>query len=401
MTAADKTITTEDGQGWLGLLATAGGGVLMTQSGRYNVAVSADYAHNSGLPLDPVTGEVECNTTGSDGFDIAGIPLNCQTLNGINVTTSPIPCALAGSITATIDFQATGTNLGPGPYEWDFGDMPPGNTLTTMTPSAQHVYSAPGSFLLKVKIPAVGNCMPRDWTSGITIDPCPTRPPPTTGSLSCAILLWVSLIVMLVGAVVSLVGCILAHWFPQAGLIVGIIGVALFLLGALLFLIWWIVCRFLTLCAVILAARDFVRVLIAIFAVIAIVLAIIAWFGIPAFWPCAGMAAVYGFAWGGVLAMLDFIADSVGCLIRNPSGGSSSASSSSGLTDAAQEYRLRSSDFMQRRPATAIVGLGDMVSSVALAMGVQPCRGCVRRADMLNRRFPLAAGEDRRRPLDG
>jgi hypothetical protein len=66
-----------------------------------------------------------------------------------------------------------------------------------------------------------------------------------------AALLWISLILMLIGGLVSIVRCILANWFPQAGLIVGIVGVAIFALGAFLLPHRWTVCRFLTACAAI------------------------------------------------------------------------------------------------------------------------------------------------------
>jgi len=161
---------------------------------------------------------------------------------------------------------------------------------------------------------------------------------------------------------------------------------AIFLTGALLFLLWWIICRFLTLCAVILAVRAFVMVLIGIFAAIAAILAFIGIFYQDLF-ACAMASAVYGFAWGGVLAMLDYIAQQIGCIILNPSGGGAPASSSSGLTSSSST-RLRPSDF-QRITAHRPAGLGDVIASMTSAVGIQPCEGCHRRREALNARFPF------------
>ena len=108
-----------------------------------------------------------------------------QTLGGINSSPSPPPCAdPMQSLTATVDFTATGTNLGSGPYNWDFGDPASGaaNTLTTTTPTpARHVYSMSGSFPVKVTIPAQGNCPETEWMSGVTIPACPPATPTGPG----------------------------------------------------------------------------------------------------------------------------------------------------------------------------------------------------------------------------
>jgi hypothetical protein len=72
----------------------------------------------------------------------------------------------------------------------------------------------------------------------------------------------------------------------------------LFLLGWLLFGLWLLICSAFTACAVILAVRTFVMVLIA---VAAEILAVLALLGITFLWPCAGMAAVAGLNWGLVL----------------------------------------------------------------------------------------------------
>lgn len=308
-----------------------------------------------------------------------------------DITVDPQACASSSSTIRPVDLTAQVSNAAGTTYEWDFGDGSPVVTSPTAT-APRHDYAAPGTYTAKVTTKTPG-CTDTTATKSVSVATCggapppPPPPPPGGGLPSCAALLWVSLIMMLVGGITSIVGCILANWFPQAGLIVGIIGVVVFGIGALLFLIWWIVCRFLTLCAVILAARSFVMAMIALFAVIAIVIGIISIFN-PPFRACAAASAIYGFAWGGILAMLDFIADQRRCLIANPSGGSASGSSSSPLMGSSESQRLRPSDFSQRS-SMATVGLGDVVSSVTSAMGIKSCSGCRQRAEMLNRRFPL------------
>jgi hypothetical protein len=208
------------------------------------------------------------------------------------------------------------------------------------------------------------------------------------GLPSCAALLWAAIIFLLVGAIVTVVGCILMHFFPQAGLIVEIIGIVIAAIGAILFLIWWIVCRLFTACPVILAVRAFVMVLIGVFAGIAVVLAILAIF-FADLWACAGAATVYSAAWGGILAMLDWIAQDRGCLTLNPAGGSS-GSSSGALTSSEGTRRLELSDF-SRMSVQKPAGLGDVVKSATAAMGIQPCGKCHERAERLNARFPFGS----------
>lgn len=46
-----------------------------------------------------------------------------------------------------------------------------------------------------------------------------------------------------------------------------------------------------------------------------------------------------------------------------------------------QPYRVRLPEFITDED----IGLGDVVKRVTYAMGIKPCAGCERRADMLNR----------------
>lgn len=333
-----------------------------------------------------------CVSSFTKTITIDGCGAPCPQLT--DITVSPQACVSNSSTTRPVDLTAQTTGTTATTFEWDFGDGSP--LVTSPTPSApRHDYAAPGTYTARVKA-RTPNCPDATAMKSVMVAGCGLdggggggRGAGGGGLPSCAILLWMSLILMLVGAIASVVGCVLAHWLPQVGFIVGIIGIVLFAFGALLFLIWWIVCRFLTLCAVILAARDLVRVLIAIFVVVTIIIGIASIF-IPSFRLCAAAAALYGFAWGAALAILDFIADGLGCLIRNPSGGSSLVSSFSELARSARADRLRPSDFMQRS-ATTTVGLGDIVSSFTSTIGIKPCAGCMQRAQSLNRRFPLTA----------
>jgi hypothetical protein len=261
-TAAIDEITTEDGKGWHGALSTVNGGVNLSQGGQYTVSVTAKYAHGSGLPLDPETQEVRCNTTGGTDFMIAGPPPpNCQALTGIASSTPAGSSACADpaqSIVATVDFTASGTNLGPGPYQWDFGDPGSGasNTATTTTPTARHAFSAPGGYAVKVTILAAGGCPQTEWMTGITIPTCPCpsgqvrRSDGTCGSgpggpegLGCLILRWIAVALVAFGILTSL---ILACVWPQLstlwqGIMLGF-GIAATVIGIILFVIWVIAC---------------------------------------------------------------------------------------------------------------------------------------------------------------
>jgi PKD domain-containing protein len=261
-TAATNIITTEDGQGWSGLMTTVNGGVNLSQSGQYTVGVTAKYAHDSGLPLDPETLEVACNTTGATDFMITGQPPpNCQTLTGITSSTPAGSSTCADptqSIVATVDFTASGTNLGPGPYQWDFGDPSSGtaNTATTTTPTARHVYSAPGNYSVKATILAAGGCAKTEWMTGMTIQTCPCPPgqvrmsdgscnsgPGGPEGLGCLILRWIAVALVSFGIITSL---ILACLWPSLsnlwqGIMLGV-GIGATAIGIILFVIWVILC---------------------------------------------------------------------------------------------------------------------------------------------------------------
>lgn len=59
--------------------------------------------------------------------------------------------------------------------------------------------------------------------------------------------------------------------------------------------------------------------------------------------------------------------------------------------DEGEIFRIR----LPRHVSEELSGAGDVVKRVTSALGVRPCGGCERRAQMLNRWFPIS---DRRKP---
>ncbi len=377
-----------NGSGVTQFVWTCGDGMTLTLPGSTGPQTTHEYA--------PGTYNVNLKVVGPGNCE-ANFPVQivvdpcCPAVTDINVSPGSCP---PGATTRPVTLSAQVAGSGMSSFDWNFGDGSP-VVMSTAPTAPSHNYAAPGNFTAVVTA-HTPNCPEVSATKSFTVAACPTTGGGGGFGLpSCAALLWAAIIFMLIGGGVSIVGCILAHFFPQAGLIVEIVGVALFAVGVILFLIWWVVCRLLTACAVILAVRAFVIVLIVVFAAIAVIIAIIAIFT-PAFWPCAAAATAYGFSWGAVLAMLDWLAQDRKCIILNPSGGSSAAASSSGLTSSDSSTRLRVSDFSQRT-VQAPAGWGDVIQSATSAIGIQPCAKCQERAERLNAKFPF--GTTRRSPV--
>lgn len=256
-----------------------------------------------------------------------------------------------------------------------------------------HNYAAPSTATATVTARTPG-CPDSVATEPVSVAACP---PPTNGGTPgsgspsvCDVLLWVSLILFLIGAILAIVGCVLFHWYPYAGLVVGIIGGVLLTLGTLGFIIWWIVCRFLTACAVILAVIDFVTAMIFIFGIITAVVGVIALIvQVPSMWGCVAQSAISWGGWGVILAMLVWLARSRRCLVPGPGTGSSSSPLTSAQSTRQSSAWLRQSS---NTDATPMTGLGDAMKYAFAAVGVQPCGGCTERAQRLNERFPFGAG---------
>jgi hypothetical protein len=188
------------------------------------------------------------------------------------------------------------------------------------------------------------------------------------GGLACAVLLWIAFACMFVGTVLLVVGCVLEHFEPTSATVLMIIGAVLFALGWILLAIWLLVCAALTDCPAILAVRDVVIWLIWIFAAVALILALLA-LGDSFLWPCAGLALAAGLNWGLVLAILDWVGEQRGCININ-------------------RRRRRTARQAARRVAAPRTGVGTAAKRVTMAMGIAPCAGCQKRADMLDRLTP-------------
>jgi hypothetical protein len=216
----------------------------------------------------------------------------------------------------------------------------------------------------------------------------------------------------IVGSITLLVGCVLAAipYTAAAGEIVEWVGIGLVGTAALLFFFWWVFCRFITPCDVILTVRNVLLAMIVAFPIAALIVDLASGFS----WPCFVKQLVTFAYWGTVLAMVDWLARNRHCLIENPSGKPTPESSSSPLSgtdlthvrgdrrDATNITPLGTSPRTQalpvQEPVTAVVmtaerprtaGLGDVVKTVTSAMGIKPCEGCHKRAEQLNRAFPF------------
>ena len=302
-----------------------------------------------------------------------------------DITVTPGNCG-AGATTRPVNLNAQVSGGSANSYEWDFGDGSP--LFTTNSPAAPvHDYAAPSSPTVRVTARTAG-CPDSVLTKSVSVAACP--PPSTNGGgpSTCDVLLWVALGCMFVGGLLAIIGCVLYHFYPYAGLVVGIIGGVLLTIGLILFLIWWIVCRFLTACPVILAAIDVVTVLIFVFGIIAAIVAIIAIIvRVPSMWGCVGQALITWGGWGVILALLVWLARSRRCLIANPSGGPSPALASfSTPLGSSGPARMAG---MSRMAASAPAGIGDVMKHGFAALGIQPCTKCGERARRFNELFPF------------
>jgi PKD domain len=350
----------------------------------------------------------------------------CPQLTGIAVSQAPCFVGTAGvSVRLTADLTGHADM-----FTWNFGD---GTTVTTTTPQAPAHDYIPGTYSVSVTASAAG-CTAVTFSQPVTVNPCGERPPPTRTQIDiCAGLLWLAVILSILGVFGIVGGCIIASYYAYAGLIVEIIGWALLGTATLLFLAWWIFCRFISPCNFLISVHDFLVAMIAVVGVISAAAAIIAKiFGIQ-WWSCI-VFSLAGFAyWGVVAGMLYWLIRDRKCLIPNPgpSGGGSSSASSSLLTrEEVARLRLdRPADSATARavpapmvmaapqplasqpafpisgvgsPAEAALpsaatageklrptGLGDVVKNVTAKVGIRPCEGCHRRAEILNRAFPF------------
>lgn len=390
-TQSTTTSSVNTASGWNGGGATAPGGALnLSQAGTYSVSVTVIFPPNSGLPTD-ANGVVSCNTNAPASFRLDPCtPCDtCPTLTDISAQVGCISDSTPATVTvvtAAVD-DPCGT---AGGIDWDFGD--PGsqdNQISTATANASHNYSSTGTFTVTARLRSNDPACPRPasvFSKTITVANCP--PPPKSESDLCAILLWISMITMAVGLVAAIIGCLLSFFgLPQVGSIVGIIGLIVFGVGLVCFIIWLILCWNTTACSVLLAVIDFVRWMILVFGIIMLVVALLL---IPnvASWPCLiGSAISWGW-WGAVLAILMSVAEAAGCLVRRPNG--SAGATSSALTgDGGKQRRFGALRIFVPFLSVPVLGLGSAISKTATLIGVQPCEPCKRRSSMLDNMVEL------------
>ena len=182
----------------------------LTAPGTYTVAVAAVFGATSGLPTD-ANGAITCALVGSAQFTLQPCQAirQCPSVSGLSPST---PCVdtVAGTpadltVVASVNDPAGTAQT----FDWNFGDTgSAGNQLATSTQTASHSYAAPGTYSVTCTVSSSDpNCTTRQpFTQSVTIPPCPSdgngngngngRSP----VLGCAALLWVSLILMLIGA---------------------------------------------------------------------------------------------------------------------------------------------------------------------------------------------------------
>jgi hypothetical protein len=308
--------------GWTGPLATAGGGINLGAAGTYTVSAAAVFSASSGLPTD-ATGAVSCTLVGGATFTLQACRNTgtCPTVTGLTVNS--LTCA-DRSTGATGNLSITAVVNDPGgtaqSFEWDFGDPgAPGNQITTATPNATHSYAAPGIYVVAVTVRSSDpNCPPNGsarFAASITVNACTSTPPPPPGGggggggsvLGCAILLLISMVLMLAGTVVGIVGACVGNPY------VIIAGVAILVVGLILFIFWALFCAGTTACSLMRVVHCVLFTLVAVvLPLLTVILAILAFFGITSI-PCAVSALVSWGYWGAMYAWLGFIMRRVGC----------------------------------------------------------------------------------------
>lgn len=355
-----------------------GDGTIQTLAGSagpqaYHEYVPGTY-HVSLTAIGPDNCEVYADTT-------ITVEQCCPELTGIGVSAGA--CA-SGTTTRPVTLNAQVAGTGASTFEWDFGDGSPAFGPATAAPPP-HNYSAPGSYTASVKM-RTQNCPDSSATTNVNVASC-TDSSSNSSSTGCAALLWTAIGFIVAGAFMVVIGCVLDHFGVEAGVILQIVGLGLAILGWTLLGLWYLICSKLTACQTILAVRTFVGILIIIFAIIGVVLVILSLLGFSSL-VCAGYALACSANWGLVYRIINGVAEMLGCLILNPSGGSSSSALLSRGPSRAVSMRGKESENVSQlsdRTGQETRGLGDVVKQVTNAFGIKPCAKCEERAQRLNR----------------
>jgi PKD repeat protein len=242
----------------------------LAAAGTYAVGATAKFDPSAGVPAT-------CNLTGSTSLNVAGPPPQCPAITALNVTSSG---CVSTTTTVPTSFTASVTNAATvvGDYEWDFGDPASGasNTTTTAAPTAQHTFSAPGTYNVTLTINRPAACVPQRQSISVmvTVPTCPCPPgqhrdpagacvpdtpapcPPgqhrdpagncvldeDVETLGCAILRWAAVLLIALGLFVGVIwACVPGLSQSTSNLLLGI-AIGLILAGIILLIIWAFIC---------------------------------------------------------------------------------------------------------------------------------------------------------------
>jgi hypothetical protein len=202
----------------------------------------------------PVSVTVVCGPCIQPSDISVTIPPCCPSVIGLNATVAG--CADGAGTSASVTLIAT-TNppSAAGTYAWSFGD---GSNASGPAASAVHSYASPGSFNATVSFqPSAPNCSPTSVGTTVSVPKC--QPPGGGspgggggGSFACSLLLVVAVVLMLLGALAILLANCAATVLGAAAPIVMAAGIVAEVFGAILFVIWAILCARTTPCDIML-----------------------------------------------------------------------------------------------------------------------------------------------------
>lgn len=302
------------------------------QIGPLPLDVGGQYVVGCTVDFPPNTSASSCRTWGTGSSQLTGPPpivtADCCPSVGVGVSFS----AATASSGPTASFSTTTTwpsgcqNIVPTSFAWIVTDETTNTTFskTTTTPTTdQTAFSPPltltpaHSYAVQVTpsypgltLPAgcnpVGKSPSATVTGGTTPSSGSGSTTPSSGLSGCAILLIISIVLLLIGGIVVAIGiCINVVW-------VWIFGAAIGVVGAILFGFWVWLCASTTPCSLMRTMECILNWIVKVGVIIAIITAIIGYFGGGL--PCSiGIIAV----WSG-WAFLDNILQTVMFKVKCP-----------------------------------------------------------------------------------
>ena len=226
--------------------------------------------------VEPVTVTVDCGSSTCPSFSGGVTATRVGTSCDFTVAVTTSPASAASQVTWSLPGGGTATG--------------PTATVTGLAPGQSGTATA--------TIPAGAGCPAVSTSTTVT---CPgSTPPPTIPA--CAILLVLALVLLLLGGIVTVVGvCAAVPWVVVVGAAIGVVGL-------ILFIIWALLCAASTPCSLMRTLHCMLFWIVAVVVpVVTIILLIVS--GLP----CAIATAVTGVAWGSIYAWLGFIMRRVGC----------------------------------------------------------------------------------------